>query len=112
MSSPYEKLTFKLETNGSSYEDEDLSMEGFVYYVNHFSPDDWDFMTLCPSVPIKGSSFIQVGSPEAITDYKMTLEIGFQKSKGVELYRYYTDDKAVKCRREATSEHNIPTAGD
>jgi len=88
-----EKLTYKLETNGSSYEDKDLSVEGFVYYVNHFSTDEWDFMTLTPSVLIKGSSFIQVGSADAKTDYKMTVEIGFPKPNGVELFRYYTDNK-------------------
>jgi len=92
MQSDTNRLTFSLQTNGASYEDKDLSVEGFAYYVSHFSPECWDFMTLSPSAPIKGSSFIQVGSPDAKTDYKMTVEIGFPKSNGVELYRYYTDN--------------------
>ena len=88
-----EKLTYKLETNGSSYEDEDLSVAGFADYLNYFSSEEWDFMTLRPSILIEGSSFIQVGSPDAKTNNKMTVEIGFPKADGVDLYRYYTDSK-------------------
>ena len=85
--------TYKLETNGYYYEDGLFSIELMKDILKHFSPNEWDFMTLSSSIPIKGSSFIQVGSPDAKTDNKMTVEIGFPKSDGVELYRYYTDDK-------------------
>lgn len=84
---------YKLETNGYYYEDGLFSIELIKDILRHFSPNEWDFMTLSSNIPIKGSSFIQVGSPDAKTDYKMTVEISFPKSSGVELFRYYTDDK-------------------
>jgi len=84
---------YKLETNGYYYEDGLFSMELMNNILKSFSPKHWDFMTLSTNIPIKGSSFIQVGSPDAKTDYKMTVEIGFPKPNGVELYRYYTDNK-------------------
>ena len=93
MQSDSKKLIYKLQTNGNSYEDTELSIAGFADYLSHFSTEYWDFMTLSPSVPIKGSSFIQVGSPDAKTNYKMAVEIGFPKSNEVELYRYYTNNK-------------------
>ena len=87
------KPMYKLETNGYYYEDGLFSIELMKDILRHFSPNEWDFMTLSSNIPIKGSSFIQVGSPDAKTDHKMTVEIGFPKSSGVELFRYYTDDK-------------------
>jgi len=110
MSSDDEKLTYKLETNGSSYENKDLSVTGFVDYLNHFSPEYWDFMTLSPSVLIKGSSFIQVGSPSVKTENKMPVEIGFPKPNGVELYRYYTDnkDEVLQIFRDYYLKQEIP----
>ena len=85
--------TFTLETNGSHYEDKYVSMENIEDNLYSFTPAYWNFMTLVPSIPIKGSSFIQVGSPDAKTNNKMTVEIGFPGSDGIELYRYYTMDK-------------------
>lgn len=110
MSSDNKKLTYTLHTNGSSYEDKDLSVAGFADCLNHFSPDIWDFMTLSPSKPIKGSRFIQVGSPDEKTDYKMTLEIGFPNTNGVELYRYYSNDKeeVLQIFKDYYLEQKIP----
>ena len=110
MSITNNKPSYTLQTNGSSYEDRDLSVAGFADYLNHFSTEYWDFMTLSPNVPIKGSGFIQVGSPDAKTDYKMTVEIGFPKQKGVELYRYYTDNKEEVLRifKDYYIEQKIP----
>jgi len=85
--------TYKLEINEYYYNDGLFSIELINNTIKSFTPNDWEFMTLSTNIPIKGSSFIQVGSPDAKTDYKMTVEIGFPKSKGVELYRYYTDNK-------------------
>jgi hypothetical protein len=90
---PLNEPTYKLETNGYYYEDGLFSIELMNDILRHFSTNKWDFMTLSPSVPIKGSSFIQVGSPDAKTNYKMAVEIGFPKSNEVELYRYYTENK-------------------
>ena len=90
---PRNEPTYKLETNGYYYEDGLFSIELMKDILGYFSHDKWDFMTLSPNVLIKGSSFIQVGSPDAKTNNKMTVEIGFPKSNGVELYRYYTDNK-------------------
>ena len=87
------KLIYSLETNGSRFEDRYISETLMEDYLDHFTSAYWDFMTLVPSIPIKGSSFIQVGSPDAKTNYKMTVEIGFPSSDGVELYRYYTTNK-------------------
>jgi hypothetical protein len=87
------KLTYTLETNGSYFEDKDISTVLMEDYLGHLTSAYWDFMTLRPSMPIKGSSFIQVGSPDVKTDYKMTMEIGFQNLGKVELFRYYTVDK-------------------
>lgn len=110
MPSDNKELTYKLETNGSSYEDKDLSVAGFADYINHFSSSEWDFMTLSPSVPIRGSSFIQVGSPDAKTDYKMTIEIGIPKSNGVELFRHYSGDKeeVLQILKDYYLEQRIP----
>jgi len=87
------KPTFTLHTNSSDYQHSDLSVAGFADYLNNFTADYWDFMTLEPSEPIKGSTFIQVGSPDARTNYMMTVEIGFLNATRIEMYRYYTDDK-------------------
>ena len=92
------KPTYTLSTNSSNYKHSDLSVAGFADYLNHFTPDYWDFMSLEPSKPIKRSTFIQVGSPDAKTDFKMTVEIGFSNPSKVEMYRYYTDDKAEVLR--------------
>jgi hypothetical protein len=87
------KLTYKLETNGSRYGNDELSVAGFADYLNHFTPEHWDFMTLTPSMPIKGSTFIQVGAPDVKTDLKMEVEIGIANPGRIEMYRHYTDDK-------------------
>ncbi|MCL1926425.1 MAG: hypothetical protein FWF95_04740 [Syntrophorhabdaceae bacterium] len=89
-----EKPTYTLRTNESEYEHSDLSIAGFADYLNRFSPDYWDFMILEPSKPIKGSTFIQVGAPDERTGFKMTLEIGIFNPNKIEMYRYYTDNKA------------------
>jgi hypothetical protein len=92
------RIIYTLQTNGSLYEHKELSIYGFADYLNHFTPDYWDFMTLTPSVPIKGSTFIQVGSPDAKTNFKMTVEIGIFNPNKIEMYRYYTADKEEVLR--------------
>lgn len=87
------KLTYTLETNGSLYSHDDLSVDGFADYLNHFTPNYWDFMILTPSTPVKGSTFIQVGSPDAKTDFRMTVELGIYNPNKIEMYRYYSDNK-------------------
>ena len=101
---------YKLETNGYYYEDGLFSIELMKDILKYFSPNEWDFMILSSSTPIKGSSFIQVGAPDAKTDYKMVVEMGFPKSDGVELYRYYTDDKdeVLQMFKDYYLEQKIP----
>lgn len=87
------KPTYTLYTNGSCYAHDDLSVFGFADYLNHFSPGHWDFMTLKPSTPVRGSTFIQVGAPNEKTNFKMVMEIGILNPNRIEVYRYYTSDK-------------------
>ena len=87
-----ETITYKLEITGFIYEGKDISEALFADFLDSVSPDDWEFMILSASAPIKGSSFIQVGSPEGDSYNRMVVEIGFPRSKGVELFRYYSDD--------------------
>ena len=92
------KPTYTLKSNESRFENKYISETLMDDILHRFTPAYWNFMTLIPSLTIKGSSFIQVGSPDAKTNNKMAVEIGFPSSKGIELYRYYTDNKAEVLR--------------
>ena len=87
------KPAYSLYTNGMKYEDADLSVDFLSNYLNQLTSKSWDFMTLEPNEPVKGSVFFQVGAPDAEIDYKMTVEISIFNSDRVEIYRYYTKDK-------------------
>jgi len=90
--------TYTLETNYYFFEHDDLSITGFEEYLNYLTPDDWDFMILTPSRPIKGSNFIQVGAPSERRDLNLSIEINIANPKKIEMYRYYTKSREEVLR--------------
>ena len=106
-----QEVTYSLRTNFDEYTNDELNASLFHNIIDCFSPDIWDFMVLAPDKPISGSTFIQVGAPEEIVDFKFTLEIGFENLKsGLKIYRLYTDDKSMvlQCFIDYWQEQRIP----
>lgn len=101
---------YTLRTNSGTYENKDLSIAGFAEHLNHFTHEEWDFMTLSSSAPIKGVTFIQIGSPDAKTNFKMTVEIGLSNPDKIEMYRCYTDskDEALRILADYFEKQEIP----
>jgi len=94
-----QEQTFSLRTNFNEHTNEELNVLLFEEIINSFSPDIWDFMVLAPDNPIQGSTFIQVGAPQAITDFQFDLQIGFYSVEtGLTMYRLGTEDKNVVLR--------------
>ena len=91
-----QEQTFSLRTNFNEYTNDEISILLFDEIVSSFSPDLWDFLVLAPDSPIQGSTFIQAGSPQANTDFKYDLQIGFDNAEtGLTMYCLYTEDKNV-----------------
>jgi len=86
-------ITFSLDTGRGRYEHHDLSRALFADYINQLSPDFWDFLILEPSLPIQGTTFIQVAAPTTNTDSQLTMEIGLYNPRRIEIYRYYSADR-------------------
>lgn len=92
-------LTYGLRTNFDEFDDREIDIPLLESTVNGLTPDVWDFMVLCPSEPICGCSFLQVGAPEPYSQFRYKVEIGFCNEKtGPEKYRFYTGDRAAVLR--------------
>ena len=70
-----QEQTFRLETAFNDYTNEEISAQLLEEIINS-DFDTWDFMVLEPTKPIKGSVFMQIGSP-GDTDSPFCLEISF-----------------------------------
>lgn len=90
---PGDQIQYQLRTNAVEYQSDKISPSVFARHLKEFSPDVWDFMVLSPNEVVNGSTFIQVGAPKKITDFKMVVELGIENPDRLELYRYYTADQ-------------------
>ena len=89
-------VCYSLRTNFDEYQHDQVNISLFKKILNGFSPDVWDFMVLSPAEPIQECTFVQVGAPQANTQFQYTLETGFYNSeRGLLLYRLYTKDQVV-----------------
>lgn len=89
-------MDYSLRTNNYEYKSDEINEALFHQVLNSFSSDDWDFMVLSPNKPINNNTFIQVGSPQAITKFKFTLETGFDDGNGnLKMYRCHIENKDV-----------------
>ena len=88
------KPFFKLQTRGCQYDHFALSTAFFEEFLNRLTPDYWNFMTLKPDIPIRGSIFIKVDSQDSKNDNKLKAEIGIYNPNRIEMYQYCTESKA------------------
>ena len=103
--------TFSLRTNSTEYANDEISVLLFEEIINSFTPDIWDFMVLATDDPVQDSTFIQVGAPQAITDFQFDLQIGFYNAEtGLKMYRLETEDIDVvlKYFKDYWQEQIIP----
>lgn len=89
-------IQYSLRTNNYEYKNDEINEMLFHQILNSFSSDYWDFMVLSPDEPMNNNTFIQVGAPEANTQFKFTLETGFDDGKGNrKVYRCYIENQQV-----------------
>lgn len=95
---PSDKV-YSLQTNGQSYSHDEISAALIKDILSGLSADYWDFITITPCDPINGSTFIQVGAPDSITHFDLTVEVGVRDERpGCTIYKYYTKDRELILR--------------
>jgi hypothetical protein len=86
----YSTLRYKLESNGTTYENESLNASVFVDLISDLELHD--FVVLQPSELVEGSMYLQAASLEE--PGKMVVETRLQEGEsGFKHYSYTTADK-------------------